>query len=408
LSRPKFMNNEIGKLRLFFPFLFFTLCLTALAWSSSPIIRVKILEQKESVSIGASGPYRIENEKGKKQFYPSSTLLRRIEATSSGIKVDGIIWGKEVWIKPEKSGSLALVVIKGDKRRYRGDLLVKEEEGFLRVINQLPLEEYLYGVLKWEVSPGWPLAALCAQAIAARTYALKKIESSLFQDQLHHLSATVDDQVYGGFESEDLRVQEAVNFTRGKVITYQGELIEAFYHNCCGGYTVSSKDVWGGEDLPYLRVGPDKFCQKSPHYHWEWEIKRSELRKILFKEGFSVGIIYRLEVFSRAQDLSFKEGGRVTKLCLEHQGGRLYLTGTEFRKLIEKWIGSGKLKSTLFDEVKLQVKGGASYFVFQGRGAGHGVGMCQWGVKEMAEQGYNFEEILQFYYPGTKIEKRYY
>jgi len=402
------MNKQIEKLRLFFLFLFFIFCLTPPTWSFSPIIRVKILEQSKNISVGATGPYQIENEKGRRQFYSSSTLLRKIEATSSGIKVDSIIWGKEIWIKPQGNNSLALIMIEEDKRRYRGDLLIKEEEGFLKVVNQLPLEEYLYGVLKWELSPSWPLATLCAQAIAARTYALKNIESSSSQGQLYHLSATVDDQVYGGVESEDPRVQKAVDLTQGKVITYQGELINAFYHNCCGGHTASSKDVWGGEDFPYLRVGSDKFCQGSPHYNWKWEIKRSELERILFEERLPLGRIDGIQVLSRAQNLSFEEGGRVTKLCLEHYGDKPYcLTGTEFRKLIDKWIGRGKLKSTLFDEVRLRVKGGISYFVFYGRGSGHGVGMCQWGAKGMAEQGYSFEEILQFYYPGTKIEKRY-
>ena len=407
MSRVKFMNS-LFFLRLFFLFLSFIFCLTLTVWSSSPVLRVKILGEKKSISVGATGPYQIESEKGKRQFYLSSASLRKIEATSSGMKVDNIIWGNKVWIKPRKNSSLALIIIKGDKRRYRGDLIIKEEEGFLKVINQLPLEEYLYGVIKWELSPDWPLATLCAQTIAARTYALKNMESSLSQGQLYHLSATVDDQVYGGVESEDSRVQKVVDLTQGKVITYQGELINAFYHNCCGGYTTSSKDVWGGKDFPYLRVGPDKFCQGSPHYHWKWEIKRSELEKILLKEMLPVGRIDRIQVLSRAQNLSFEEGGRVTKLCLEHYGDRSYcLTGTEFRKLIDKWIGRGKLKSTLFDKVRLRVKGGISYFVFQGRGSGHGVGMCQWGAKEMAEQGYSFEEILQFYYPGTKIEKRY-
>jgi stage II sporulation protein D len=83
------------------------------------------------------------------------------------------------------------------------------------------------------------------------------------------------------------------------------------------------------------------------------------------------------------------------------------MTGKEFRELINKWFGTDKLRSTLFDEVKLYSKEGTSYFLFRGRGSGHGVGMCQWGAKGMAEQGYSFEEILRFYYPETRIEKRY-
>jgi stage II sporulation protein D len=398
-----------GKLILFFSSLFLSLCLTSPAWSS-PLIQVKIVEQEESIGIGATGPYQIENSEGRIDSFPFSPSLQVMRATPSGIKIDGVAWGKQISVKPQGSDSLVLVGTLRGKRRYRGSITVEQEENYLRVINQLPLEEYLYGVIKWEISPNWPMDSLCAQAIAARTYALKKIEEPSYQEQLHHLSATVNDQVYGGFESEDPRIQEAVDMTRGKIITYQGDLINAFYHSCCGGHTVSSKDVWGGEDFPYLRVGPDKFCEKSPYYYWEWEIKRSELRRILFEQGFPSGIIYRLRIVSRAQNLSFTEGGRITGLFWEHQGGKSPsqpMTGKEFRELINKWFGTDKLRSALFDEVKLYSKEGTSYFLLSGRGSGHGVGMCQWGAKGMAEQGYSFEEILQFYHPETRIEKRY-
>ena len=374
------------------------------AGSLAPIIRIKILEGKKSITAGAVGSYQIEGESGKIRSCSSSTSPRRIEATSSGIRIDGILWGKQIWIKPKESDSPSLV----NGKKYRGNLLVKQKEGFLDVINELPLEEYLYGVIEEEVPSDWPLEILYAQAIAARTYALEKIEEieRLAEEQDYHLFSTTDDQVYGGVESETSQAKRAVDDTRGKVITYQGELIKVFYHNCCGGHTVSSGDVWGGEDFPYLRVGPDEFCKESPHYKWEWQIKVSDLRNVLIKEEFSVGKIYRLEVLSRTQDLSFEEGGRVAKFRIHHKGGELDLTGTEFRKLIDKWMGSGILKSTLF-EVISRVERETRYFVFHGRGSGHGVGMCQWGAKKMAEEGRNFQDILQFYYPGTEIEKRY-
>ncbi len=384
-------------------FLFF-LPLISEAQSSSPIVRIKILEGRESITAGATGSYQIESEGRKIRSYSSSTSPRRIEATSSGIKIAGILWGKQIWIKPKESDSLSLV----NGRRYRGSLLIKQKEDFLEVINELLLEEYLYGVIEREVSSDWPLEVLCAQAIAARTYALEEIErlERLAEDQDYHLSWTTEDQVYGGEESETRQARRAVDLTQGKVITYQGELIKAFYHNCCGGHTVSSGDVWGGEDFPYLRVGPDEFCKESPYYKWEWEIKVSELRKILIKEGFLVGKIYRLQILSRTQDLSFEEGGRVAKLRIHHKGGHQDLTGKEFRELVNQWIEKDMLRSTLF-EVKSRTEREARYFVFQGRGSGHGVGMCQWGAKKMAEEGRNFQDILQFYYSGTEIEKRY-
>lgn len=383
-------------------FLFF-LPLISEAQSSSPIVRIRILEGRESITAGATGSYQIESEGRKISSYSSSTSPRRIEATSSGIRIDGILWGKQIWIKPKESDSLSLV----NGRRYRGSLLVKQKEDFLEVINELLLEEYLYGVIEREVSSSWPFDVLCAQAIAARTYALEKRElERLAEDQDYHLSWTTEDQVYGGVESETRQARLAVDLTQGKVITYQGELIKAFYHNCCGGHTVSSGDVWGGEDFSYLKAGPDEFCKESPYYKWEWEIEVSELRKILVKEGSSVGKIYRLQVLTRTQDLSFEEGGRVAKLRIYYKGGSQDLRGKEFRELVNQWIEKDMLRSTLF-EVKSRTEREARYFVFQGRGSGHGVGMCQWGAKEMAEEGRNFQDILQFYYSGTEIEKRY-
>lgn len=383
-------------------FLFF-LPLISEAQSSAPIVRIKILEGRESITAGATGSYQIESGGRKVRSYSSSTSPRRIEATSSGIRIDGILWGKQIWIKPKESDSLSLV----NGRRYRGSLLVKQKEDFLEVINELFLEEYLYGVIEREVSSNWSFDVLCAQTIAARTYALEKRElERLVENQDHHLSWTTEDQVYGGVESETSQARRAVDDTRGKVITYQGEPIKAFYHNCCGGHTVSSGDVWGGEDFPYLKVGPDEFCKESPYYKWEWEIEVSELRKILVKKGFSVGKIYRLQVLSRTEDLSFEEGGRVAKLRIYYEGGSQDLTGTEFRKLMRRGVGKYLLKSTLF-KVGRWAKREASCFRFEGRGSGHGVGMCQWGAKKMAEEEKSFEDILQFYYPGTEIEKRY-
>ncbi len=383
-------------------FLFF-LPLISEAQSSFPIVRIRILEGRESITAGATGSYQIESEGRKISSYSSSTSPRRIEATSSGIRIDGILWGKQIWIKPKESDSLSLV----NGRRYRGSLLVKQKEDFLEVINELLLEEYLYGVIEREVSSSWPFDVLCAQAIAARTYALEKRElERLAEDQDYHLSWTTEDQVYGGVESETRQARRAVDLTQGKVITYQGELIKAFYHNCCGGHTVSSGDVWGEEDFPYLKAEPDEFCKESPYYKWEWEIKVSELRKILIKEGFSVGKIYRLQVLTRTQDLSFEEGGRAAELRIYYKGGSQDLTGKEFRELVNQWIEKDMLRSTLF-EIKSRTEREARYFVFQGRGSGHGVGMCQWGAKKMAEEGRNFQDILQFYYSGTEIEKRY-
>ncbi len=352
---------------------------------SSPTIRVRISE-KEIIQAGATGAFRVEGKGNVRYFLPSSLPLT-IESSPSGIKMEQRNWGSEVWIIPEADSSLCLV----DWRRYRGSLLINQKGKFLEVINELPLEEYLYGVIKWEISPDWSLVAVAAQAIAARTYALKKLEASLPENQDYHLLSTEDDQVYGGVESEDPRARNSVDSTRGKVLTHEGQLINAHYNACCGGYTASSADVWG-KPFPYLEARADPFCEDSPYYNWEWKVEAGKLRKLLREKGLSLGKLYRI------QPLSFDESGRVRQLRIQYRGGEKYLKGTEFRR----FVGSDNIKSTLFKVIRY-----ARYFIFTGRGSGHGVGMCQWGARGMAEKGYSTKEILQFYYPGTTIERRY-
>ena len=351
----------------------------------SPTVRVKIAE-KEIIEAGATGAFQVEGKKNIRLFLPSSTPLK-ITSSATGIKIDQRNWGGSVWIKPKEDGSLCLV----NGRRYRGSLLLKQKDEFLEVINELPLEEYLYGVIKWEISPDWPDVAVAVQAIAARTYALKKLEAPLPENQDYHLLSTEDDQVYGGMESEDPRSTTSVDSTRGKVLTYEGKLINAYYNACCGGSTTSSADVWG-QPFPYLEARADPFCKDSPYHDWKWKVEAGKLRELLREAGLPLGKLYRIQL------LSFDESGRVNELRIQYQGGEKYLKGSEFRSK----VGSDRIKSTLFE-----VSRHAGYFMFTGRGSGHGVGMCQWGAKGMAEKGYSTKEILQFYYPGTTVERHY-
>jgi len=348
-----------------------------------PLIRVKILQTK-NLNISVDGPGEIEGEsvywKWNTQFYN----FGKIKATDRGIVVKRIPCGNRVRIS---SNSL----IEVNRRRYRGDILLIEKSPVLEVINEISLEEYLYGVIRGEIDSTWEEAAVMAQAIAARSYALKKIRDNPEKD--YHLLNTESDQIYRGYEAEDLLAKLAVDKTYGMVVTYNGELAEIYYHNCSGGYIASSRDVWGKE-LPYLIAKPDKFSKENPYYEWEYEIKAENLEEILRKNGISAGKIYDIEV------LSYDESGRVKELKIKYNETKepLKLEGKDFRKL----VGWDKIKSTLF---KVKRKGNS--FLFMGKGHGHGVGMSQWGAKKMAEEGYSYKEILNFYYPGTKIKKMY-
>ncbi|NQS89154.1 SpoIID/LytB domain-containing protein [Patescibacteria group bacterium] len=374
-------NKAIQKIS--FPFLMIALFFLTLTGTSqaSPLIKVKILESKV-VRVGSTGSYQMRGETGNYSLNSSSILLR---ATLKGIKFNSKIWGKKIWIVPQEN-SFCIV----DGRRYRGKILIFQKSDVLQVINELSLEDYLYGVIRWEINPNWPLASVAAQAIVARTYAFRKISNPSF-DRDYHLTNTVKDQMYGGVESEDSLARIAVDLTRGEILIFQGELVQAYYYACCGGYSASSFDVWG-EDLSYLQAMPREFCKESPHYHWMFKIKIQELKKIFEGKGLILREINQIKI------VDWDKGGRVGELFIDSSEDKIYLTGGEFRSL----IGYNKLKSTLF---KVEKKG--NYFIFVGKGWGHGVGMCQWGAKVMAEKGYGVDEILKFYYPSTEIDKVY-
>ncbi len=376
---------------LFFLAVFlFMLCTSGYgARASSPLIRVKILQDKSRVEVGATGSYKIQSlALAKGRSFPSSQAAVTIEARQQGIQASGEIWGRKVLIGPEGGNSL----IRVDGRRYRGQIIVQQKESFLEIINELPLEEYLWGVIKAEISPNWPRACVLAFTIAARTYAFKKLQNPSSRTTGYHVSSEQNDQVYRGVEGEDPLSRQLVNETRGKILTYLGEVIEAKYHACCGGYTASMSDVWGGKEYPYLVAKPDNFCKESSYFNWDFTIETEKLRELLKKKGLIWGRLYRIKL------LEFDEGRRVKRLQIEHQEGEIELTGTELRRI----LGEGNLRSTLFT-----VKRIGPDFVFEGRGWGHGVGLCQEGAKVMGERGYTYKEILEFYYPGTTVENVY-
>jgi stage II sporulation protein D len=208
----------------------------------------------------------------------------------------------------------------------------------------------------------FPVEALKAQAIAARTYALhKKLEQ---YGQPFHLGSSVISQVYGGLASEDTRTREAVDATRGMVMTYQLQPVEAYFHASCGGKTENGSEALG-RDLPYLKSVACP-CAKLPQAEW------------------------RLALGQKVQVLARSATGRVTKALLD---GRAIDA-----VLLRERIGYSKLKSLWFD-----VEGA----VLTGHGFGHGAGMCQWGAKVLADRGMGFREILAHYYVGTELQTLY-
>jgi stage II sporulation protein D len=274
-------------------------------------------------------------------------------------------------------------------RSYRGKLEIYRENGRERLlaINVLDMEDYLRGVIREEISPQWPMEALKAQAVVARTFALRQILDN--PQQLFHLKATPDSQMYGGRQGEDFRCDLAVKQTEGLVLAYRGNAIPAFYHAACGGHTEDAADVWSYNHSSLQGV-PCSYCQSYPVYAWQASLKQEDIRRALGRWGYQVAEVEAIVPLQRSKT------NRILQLEIRHGTGRIVMEGKRLRQC----LGYDLIRSTNFS-----VRGQNGSFTFQGRGWGHGVGLCQWGAKGMAERACPCEAILQHYYPGTRLAR---
>lgn len=261
---------------------------------------------------------------------------------------------------------------------YTGNIEVWRGKRGLYLINELPLEDYVESVVSSEVGTNWEMEALKAQAVIARTYAVYK--KAMNGNNMFHLTSSVLHQAYKG-NSTHTQITYAVKSTAGEILTYNGMPIEAFYHSTCGGKTEDPEEVFG-KSYPYLRP-VESNCELSPYWVWERKIPLSEIEKAL-----SINGVKGMAIISRTST------GRVRDLSVKSRSGRKVIRAVELRRL----LGWSRLPSTNF---KMKMKGDS--IVFEGKGYGHGVGLCQWSALQMARDGKDYREILSFFYPGTEI-----
>ncbi|MGE5607074.1 MAG: SpoIID/LytB domain-containing protein [Bacteroidota bacterium] len=320
-----------------------------------------------------------------------------------------------------------------EERNYRGEFLIINQNGKLNLINRLPLEDYLRGVVPKEIPAGWPMAALKAQAIAARTYTLANLERH--REDGFRLCATTHCQVYQGLTGEHPNTDRAVAETRGMVVTYEGELIAAVYHDSSGGYTKDAAEVWS-RAVPYLIPAPG-WDSDSPYHQWARSFDWEELQGYINKAYPEIGELRQL------LPAGFGGDGRVIKLTLKGSQGEIIVTGEQFRHvtgipssnmklgivygpepLVTLWWLRGQDQpvatfyesegftedSEMMDSIEklpdpwTQVGEKTPLRLeIRGAGRGHGVGLSQWGAKGMAEAGYSEKQILEHFYPGATV-----
>ena len=253
---------------------------------ASPPIRVGVWSNQANILLSAEADFSLADATSKETLgsYKSGEKVA-VTVSASGLIVNGRpVAAREISVVlPDKSPA----GIEINRRFYRGAVSVRRTAGKagLTVVNTLPLEEYIYGIVAKEISPAWPLEAVKAQAVAIRTFALYNLGKHA--DDGYDVCATADCQVYGGKAGEDARATKAVDDTRGLVVTYDGKPIPAYFHGSGGGHTENSENVWGGY-LPALR-GVVDYDEGSPNYKWVKQLTQKEVEEALAGAGIPVG-----------------------------------------------------------------------------------------------------------------------
>jgi stage II sporulation protein D len=294
-------------------------------------------------------------------------------------------------------------------RHWRGELLVSAGEEGLVVVNRIRMDDYLRGVVPLEIGTTalGDAAAVEAQAVTARSYAVTRLGDGR---RAYDLTATTQDQVYGGADAETAVSDRAVAATAGLVLLYGGHVVNAPYHANCGGFTAAPQDAWRTGSEPYLQRVSDQipgtkrfYCDRAPRFRWIRTVSRDDLRRAIGRYverlpggAGGIGAVTNVAV------TSVTPAGRVATLTVDTDRGRWSLHGDEIRSALRSPAGE-LLYSTYFSLDVTAGRGGVESLTLRGGGNGHGVGMCQSGAIGRARAGQDFRTILRTYYPGTSI-----
>jgi stage II sporulation protein D len=377
-----------------------------------PVVRVGVAVNLGRVTVSSSGGLRLENAltgQPAGELAPGGVLA--VSAAGGVLRLEG-----DLLEVPSGVPSIRMHPVHEERpvyiagRPYRGWVEVKVVSGGrVSAINGLPLEDYLLGVVPLEIGPRGPaeLAAVEAQAIAARTYAVAQLGGQAAAG--FDLFGTVDDQAYGGIAAERDESSLAVRRTAGKILLFDGRPIRAYYHSTCGGRTAAIEEVMDREPAPYLQSVSDQapdgtdYCAASPRYRWTaaWSgiefdsVSRSGLAAVFGISSRELDTVERLEIVERTPS------GRVRDLAFQGPGLELVASRLEIRRALpfdDRILNSTDFSITHGDDGLVELNG---------RGYGHGAGMCQWGAIGRARAGQSYSQILETYYPGAVLVTAY-
>jgi stage II sporulation protein D len=359
----------------------------ASAWtlaSGPELVRIRVLYTKQPVRLEGTGPYQF----GLKQAGTTFTAYGpvRVRAMRKTMVFGHKGFKGEVLVMPVSSTD----TLKINGRRYRGTLVFHPlGSGRYDVVETVDVDEYVYGVLPREVETSWPPAALKAQAVVSRSYAVAN--KSQDPTARFDLSDSVFDQVYGGMDVESPESNRAVDNTHGEVLVGpSGKPVVAYFHSSCGGRTELPQHVWktAPPDDVYGNI-LDTYCQEDPHYLWKLELSYATIRQRLRRAGVRLHDLKKIAIVQKSLS------GRAEIIGLQTSRGVLEISGNRFRLA----MGADALRSTLFVNVKQTKKS----VLFEGHGWGHGAGLCQWGAHGRAMAGQDYKSILKTYFPKAKL-----
>lgn len=353
------------------------------------------------LGLGAAGAFMLL---GKRSAGASASASRPIRvrlfsgydlrsAVIGGVRVDA---SSAPTVVSRSSGPIGVTATMADgsviERHYAGTILSAASASDLVVYNDVDVESYVASVMASEISPSWQPEALKAQAIAIRTYGLRR---------MHHTRASAYDvtddttnQVYHGVDSIVASLSAAASATAGQIVAAGTAPADVWYHSACGGHTASSSEITGEPAAPYLQGYPDSdagghaYCAASPYYSWRNALPSSALASVAGVEALSSIVIAQ-----RWPD------GRVKTVHVVSASGDVQdIDGHHFYSRATAVLGYKVVPSSFFD-----IAPASGGYVLSGHGVGHGVGMCQWGAQGRARAGQDAAAILAAYFPGTTI-----
>jgi stage II sporulation protein D len=383
--------------------------------AAEPVIRVGLLVGATSATIGGTAGLSVSDPSGARLAEIPEGELWRLAVRGTGVVAmspGGAAIAPSEVLEISSPDPQALVRVNG--RTYRGSISALRDSAGLTIVDRVPLEWYLAGVVSAEMGHRSSVEqeALRAQAVVSRTYALRNLRR--WNARGFDLYATVSDQVYGGAGAETPEGREAVAATRGQALTYGGAPIDAFFYSTCGGRTADGTEVFRAADRPYLRSVPDVaadgtvYCSISPRYRWheEWtgEALRATLRRTLPAAagvaGSEVGEVRDVRVAYRTPS------GRVGRLSIGLSREEVQVEGPSVRRVLSPASGE-ILRSATFALTVTGAGRRVTRLAADGSGAGHGVGFCQWGAVGRSRAGQDHARILSAYYPGAVLERLY-